>query len=294
MTDHADMDGTIWFDGKMVPWREANVHFLTHGLHYASTVFEGIRAYDGEVFKLRAHTDRLFESAEIVGFRIPHLRDVIDDACRAVLKANRLTDGYIRPAAWRGSEKLGLSPAGATIHVAIAAWEWPSYFSSEVRGKGIRLTHAKWRRPAPDTAPTRAKAPGLYQICTLAKQAAEDQGFDDALMLDYRGFVAEATGANIFLVINGCLHTPIADCFLDGITRQTVIELAKVAGIDVIERHILPEEIAGAQEVFLTGTAAEITPVGSIGSATFTPGPVCNLLIERYHALTRAIITDLR
>jgi len=288
MPDYGDLDGTIWFDGRMVPWREAKLHYLTHGLHYASVVFEGERAYDGRIFRLRDHTDRLFEGAEILGYKIPFTKDEIDQACYEVLAANGLRDGYLRPAAWRGSDKLGLSPGGASVHVAIAAWAWPSYFSPEQKMKGIRLTHAPWRRPAPDTAPTRAKASGLYQICTLSKQQAEAQGFDDALMLDYRGFVAEATGANLFLAIDGKLHTPIADCFLNGITRQTVIDLARAKGVEVIERHIQPQELAQAREAFLTGTAAEITPIAEIGEYRFTPGALCSLIIKDYHRATHA------
>lgn len=288
MPDYADLDGTIWFDGNLIPWREAQVHFLTHSLHYASTVFEGERAYGGHIFKLRAHTDRLFEGANILGYDIPFTRDEIDIACKAVLDANGLSDGYVRPAAWRGSDKLGLSPGGATVHVAIAAWAWPSYFSPEQRMKGVRLTHAPWRRPAPDTAPTRAKASGLYQICTMSKQQAESQGYDDALMLDYRGYVAEATGANLFLVIEDKLHTPTPDCFLDGITRQTVVDIAREKGIEVVQRHIFPDELARASEAFLTGTAAEITPIGEIGDVRFSPGRMCALVIHEYRRLTHA------
>jgi len=286
MTDFADREGVIWLDGAMVPWRDAKTHFLTHSLHYASAVFEGVRAYNGRIFKLRQHTDRLFEGAGIVGMKMPFTRDVIDAACQAVLAANHLEDGYLRPAVWRGSEVMGLSPRGTAVHVAIAAWSWPSYFSVEQRMTGVRLIEAPWRRPAPDTAPTQAKASGLYQICTLSKQYAEDRGYDDALMLDYRGLVAEATGANIFLVIDGKLHTPTPDCFLNGITRQTAIEIAEQTGIDIVERHITPEDLALADEVFLTGTAAEITPVSEIGPHRFTPGPVCHLMIKEYTRIT--------
>ncbi|HUD90290.1 branched-chain amino acid aminotransferase [Sphingobium sp.] len=286
MTDYADIEGSIWLDGKMIPWRDAKVHFLTHGLQYAGTVFEGERAYGGRIFKLREHTDRLIEGARIMGYAIPFTAAQIDQACKDVLAANGLADGYLRPAAWRGSDKLGLSPAGASVHLAIAAWAWPSYFSPEQKMKGVRLTHSEWRRPAPDTAPVRAKASGLYQICTIAKQKAEEQGFDDALMLDYRGFLAEATGANLFLVIDGKLHTPIADCFLNGITRRTVIDLARAAGLEVVERHMDPSELALASEAFLTGTAAEITPIGEIGEHRYTPGAVCSLIIDAYHRVT--------
>ena len=288
MTDFGTIEGSIWMDGRIVEWRDATVHFLTHGLQYAGTVFEGERAYGGRIFKLREHTDRLFASAEILGYRIPYSRDAIDQACIDVLAANGLTDGYVRPAAWLGSEKLGLSPLGASVHVAIAAWDWPSYFSPEQRMKGIRLTHAAWRRPAPNTAPTKAKASGLYQICTMSKQAAEQQGYDDALMLDYRGLIAETTGANIFLIIAGKLHTPIPDCFLDGITRRTVIELAARRGIEVIERHIHPGELSVVTEAFLTGTAAEITPISSIGGLNLQPARICEMIIADYAKETHA------
>jgi branched-chain amino acid aminotransferase len=291
MPDYADLNGTIWFDGALIPWSGAKVHFLTHALHYGSAVFEGERAYNGGIFKLREHTLRLISGAEILGYKIPYSADAIDNACYDVLRANGLTDGYLRPAAWRGSNKLGLSPGGATVHIAIAAWEWPSYFQPEQRMKGIRLTHSQWRRPAPDTAPTKAKASGLYQICTMAKQQAEDAGFDDALMLDYRGLVAEATGANLFLAIDGKLHTPTPDCFLDGITRQTVIGIARSNGIEVVERHIKPEELATAKEAFLTGTAAEITPIGEIGNARFQPAAICQLIISRYEQMTKNQLT---
>lgn len=285
--DYADRDGVIWFDGKFVPWRHANIHFLTHSLHYGSAVFEGIRAYEGRIFKLTEHTERLIEGAKILGYTLPYSAATINEACQRVLKKSNLTDAYLRPAAWRGSDKVGLSPAGATVHVAIAAWTWPSYFSPEQKAKGIRLQHSKWRRPAPDTAPTRAKASGLYQICTMAKQQAEAEGFDDALMLDFRGLVAEATGANIFLTIDGELHTPIADCFLDGITRRTVIGLARAEGLKVVERYIDPSDLSLAEEVFLTGTAAEITPVGEIEGIFFKPGHITELLSQRYSELTR-------
>ena len=284
--DFADRDGAIWMDGRLIPWRDANMHFLSHSLHYGSAVFEGVRAYGGRIFKLREHTERLIDGAAILGYRIPFDARQIDAACMQVLAANGLRDGYLRPAAWRGSDKVGLSPGGATVHVAVAAWEWPSYFSPEQRRIGIGLQHARWRRPSPDSAPTRAKASGLYQICTMAKQEAEAEGCDDALMLDYRGLIAEATGANIFLSIDGRLHTPIPDCFLDGITRRTVIELADRAGIDVVERHMEPSELALADEVFLTGTAAEITPVGKIGALRFKPGRITAAMIDGYASLT--------
>ncbi len=278
-----DRDGQIWYDGQMGLWRDANVHVLTHGLHYASCVFEGERSYNGRIFKLREHTDRLLKSARILGFDIPYSADQIDAACNEVCKVNDIVDGYIRPISWRGSEMMGVSAQENTIHLAIAAWPWPSYFSPEARMKGIRLKTSEWRRPAPETAPTDSKAAGLYMICTMSKHAAEAEGYDDALMLDWRGQVAEATGANIFLVFNdGKLHTPTPDCFLNGITRQTVIGLAQAREIEVIERTIMPEELADATEVFLTGTAAEVTPVGEIDDNKFTVGDISRWLMDDY------------
>ena len=278
-----DRDGQIWYDGQMGLWRDANVHVLTHGLHYASCVFEGERSYNGRIFKLREHTDRLLKSARILGFDIPYSADQIDAACNEVCKVNDIVDGYIRPISWRGSEMMGVSAQENTIHLAIAAWPWPSYFSPEARMKGIRLKTSEWRRPAPETAPTDSKAAGLYMICTMSKHAAEAEGYDDALMLDWRGQVAEATGANIFLVFNdGKLHTPTPDCFLNGITRQTVIDLAQAREIEVIERTIMPEELADATEVFLTGTAAEVTPVGEIDDNKFTVGDISRWLMDDY------------
>jgi len=278
-----DRDGQIWFNGKLVEWREAKVHVLTHGLHYASSVFEGERVYNGTVFKLTEHTERLHESARLMGFDIPYSVDEINAAHDVVLKANGIVDGYVRPIAWRGSEMMGVSAQNNRINLAIAAWEWPSYFSPEARMAGIKLALSAWRRPDPQCAPVQAKAAGLYMICTLSKHEAERQGFHDALMLDWRGQVAEATGANVFFVMpDGTLHTPIPDCFLDGITRRTVIGLARDAGIEVVERVIMPEDMAQAREVFLTGTAAEVTPVGRIGELTFTPGEVTKTLIDAY------------
>lgn len=282
-----DRDGFIWFDGKLIPWREANIHVLTHGLHYASSVFEGERAYNGKVFKLREHSERLKKSAEILGFDLPYTPEQIDKATYEVLKANNITDGYVRPVAWRGSEVMGVSAQASKIHVAIAAWPWPSYFSKEARERGLRLHTSAWARPAPNTAPTASKAAGLYMICTLSKHAAEKAGYDDAMMLDYRGYIAEATGANMFLVMGGEIHTPTPDCFLDGITRRTVIDLAKENGLKVVERHILPAELANTQEVFLTGTAAEVTPVGQIDDYTFTVGNITKTLMQAYHELVR-------
>lgn len=277
-----DRDGSIWYDGTLTPWRDAKLHVLTHGLHYASCVFEGERVYNGQVFKLREHSERLIESGRILGFDVPYTAEELDAATMEAIKANDITDGYVRPVAWRGSDMMGVSAQNTQIHVAIACWPWPSYFSPEARLAGIRLKISDWKRPAPDTAPTKSKAAGLYMICTMSKHQAEGEGYDDALMLDYRGQIAEATGANIFLVMDGKLHTPTPDCFLDGITRRTVIDLAKRRGYEVIERAIMPEELANAQEVFLTGTAAEVTPVRQIGDYTFTPGEICKALVEDY------------
>jgi branched-chain amino acid aminotransferase len=278
-----DRDGLIWFNGEMIPWRDANVHVLTHGLHYASSVFEGERAYAGNIFKLRQHTERLFFSANQLGFEIPYTIEQIDQACIETSIANNIVDGYLRPVAWRGSEMMGVSAQNNKINVAIAAWAWPSYFSPESRMKGIKLQTSKWKRPSPETEPVHAKAAGLYMICTLSKHEAERNGYDDSLMLDYRGQIAEATGANIFMVMgDNKLHTPTPDCFLDGITRQTVIELANAREIQVIERAIMPEELANATEVFLTGTAAEVTPVGVIDDHTFNVGDISMYMMEDY------------
>lgn len=282
-----DRDGVIWYDGALVPWRDANLHVLSHGLHYASCVFEGERVYNGTVFKLTEHSERLAASARILGFELPYSVAEIDAATNETVRAMGFTDAYVRPVAWRGSEMMGVAAQASRIHVAIAVWQWPSYFSPEAKMAGIKLTWAPWRRPAPDTAPTASKAAGLYMICTLSKHAAEAEGYQDALMLDYRGYLAEATGANLFLVMDGKIHTPKPDCFLDGITRRTVIDLAKARGIEVIERHIQPDELANTQEVFLTGTAAEVTPVGQIGDHRFTPGHVCETLVKDYDALVR-------
>ncbi len=283
-----DRDGSIWLDGKLVPWRDAKIHVLTHGLHYASAVFEGAHVYGGTIFKLREHAQRLIESGRILGFEIPWTRDQIEAACNAAVKAQNIKDGYLRPIAWRGPEQMGVSAQKTKIHMAVASWDWGTYFAPEARLKGIRMTWAKWRRPAPDTAPTNAKATGLYMICTLSKHAAEAEGYEDALMLDWRGQLAEATGANLFLAIDGALHTPTPDCFLNGITRQHVIGLARARQIMVVERAIMPDELAKAQEVFLTGSAAEITPVREIGQYKFTPGALTKQLIEDFDRSTRA------
>ena len=278
-------DGFICMNGSLVPWRDANVHVLTHGLHYASSVFEGERAYAGSIFKLREHTERLIYSARELGFDIPYTVEEIDAACVETLEANGLIDGYLRPVAWRGSEMMGVSAQNNRINLAVAAWEWPSYFDPEQRLKGIRLDMAEYRRPAPETAPCHAKAAGLYMICTLSKHAAESKGYADALMLDWRGRVAEATGANIFFVNNGVLHTPEPDCFLDGITRRTVMDLARTRGLEIVERAIMPEELDGFSECFITGTAAEVTPVSEIGPYKFTPSDISINLLNDYLAL---------
>jgi len=282
-----DRDGWIWLDGKLIPWREAQLHVCTHALHYASCVFEGERVYDGVTFKLREHTERLLKSAQILGYEIPYTADQIDRACEDVIKAQNIKDGYLRPVAWRGSEMMGVSAQQSKIHLAIASWEWPAYFTPEARLRGIRMQISKWRRPAPDTAPTEAKAAGLYMICTLSKHKAEADGFNDALMFDYRGRVAEATGANIFFVKDGNLHTPEADCFLNGVTRKTVIQLAKKRGITVIERAIWPQELPSFDEAFLSGTAVEVTPVSEIDSMNFQVGPVTRTLLADFDKLVR-------
>jgi branched-chain amino acid aminotransferase len=283
-----ERDGKIWMDGQLVDWRDAKTHVLTHGLHYGSCVFEGERAYGGKIFKNREHTERFHRSAQLLGFTIPYSIEAIEAAKEAVINANNIVDGYLRPVAWRGSEMMAISAQKNKIHVAIAAWQWPTMYKTEIKEKGIRLGMATYKRPSPETAPTASKAAGLYMICTISKHEAEKNGFDDALMLDYRGYLAEATGANLFLVIDGEIHTPTPDCILNGITRLSVIDLAKKRQIKVHERHIKPEELARVQEVFLTGTAAEITPVGEIAGQKFTVGPVTKQLMDDYHAATYA------
>ncbi len=282
-----DRDGWIWFDGAFVPWRDAKTHVLTHGLHYGSSVFEGERMYGGEIFKLTAHSQRLKRSAELLDFDIPYSVAEIDAACKETCEKNGLTECYIRPVAYLGAEQLSVSSLNSKVHLAIAAWEWPSYFDPEVKKKGIRLEWAKWRRPDPATAPSTAKAGGLYMICTMSKTAAEKRGFADAMMLDWRGYVAEATGANVFFVQNGVLHTPRVDHILDGITRQTIIEMAQAKGIEVVVREILPEELSNFSECFLTGSAAEVTPVSEIGDYRFTPGDLSLTLMDDYGKLVR-------
>ena len=277
-----DRDGWIWFDGKLVPWREANVHVLTHAMHYASSVFEGQRAYNGEIFKLNEHSQRLHMSAQILGFEIPWSVAEINAACKEVLKANKLVDAYMRPVAWRGSEAMGVSAQGTKPHLAIAAWEWGKYFDPKLAEKGIRLDIARYRRPAPYTAPVHSKAAGLYMIATLSRQQAESRGYEDALMFDWRGQVAEATGANAFFVRNGELHTPTPDCFLDGITRRTIMGLARKRGVEVVERDIWPDELESFEQMFLTGSAAEVTFVGSAGPWNFEVGDLSRQLAKDY------------
>jgi branched-chain amino acid aminotransferase len=291
MTDatYDDRDGFIWHDGKLVPWRDAKVHILTHAMHYASAVFEGVRCYGGKVFKLSEHSQRLIDSAKLLGFDLPWSIAEIDAAVNATVKANNLTDCYVRPIAWRGSEQMGVAAQLTKPHLAVAAWEWGAYFGDEALAKGLRLMIAPWRRPAPYTAPIRAKAAGLYMICTLSKHAAADAGYDDALMFDWRGQVAEATGANVFFVKDGKLHTPTPDCFLDGITRRTVIDLARRRGIEVIERAIWPEELESFEQAFLTGSAAEVTPLAEIGPWRFEVGALTRQLQGDYRDFVRGI-----
>jgi branched-chain amino acid aminotransferase len=278
------MEGVIWFDGQLVRGPDAKIHVLTHGLHYASCVFEGERAYGGVVYKSTEHSERLKNSARILDFEIPYSVAEIDAAKRLVLEKNGQKDAYVRPVAWRGSEQLGVSAQDNRIHLAIATWEWPSYFDPVQRLKGIRLDLADYRRPDPRTAPCLAKAAGLYMICTVSKHAAERKGYADAMMLDWQGRVAECTGANIFFIQDGKIHTPTADCFLAGITRATAIELATRRGIEVIERRIMPEELSGFSECFITGTAAEVTPVSEIAQWKFTPGAITKQLMDDYTA----------
>ena len=282
-----DRDGWIWLDGQFVPWREAKVHVLTHGLHYGSAVFEGERMYGGEIFELTAHTERLFKSAEILDMVIPFTVAEIDQACKETCARNGLTDAYVRPIAWRGTEMIGVSAQNTKIHVAIAVWDWPSYFKPEEKARGIRMCWAKYKRPSPETEPVHAKAAGLYMICTISKHAAEKDGYTDAMMLDYRGYIAESTGSNVFFIKDGVIHTPLADCFLNGITRQSVIKLARSQRFEVIERHIKPEELSTFSECFVTGTAAEVTPVAQIGEYSFTPGNQSLALMDDYAKMVR-------
>ncbi|AYE84878.1 MAG: branched-chain amino acid aminotransferase [Sulfitobacter sp.] len=281
-------DGYIWMDGKMVDWREANVHILTHAMHYASSVFEGERAYNGKIFKSREHSERLKRSAEMIDFEIPYTIDEIEAAKAEVLAASGLQDAYVRAVAWRGvGEDMGVASARNPVRLAIAAWEWGAYYG-DAKMKGAKLDISKWKRPSPETIPSHAKAAGLYMICTMSKHAAEAKGCSDAMMYDYRGYVAEATGANIFFVKDGEVHTPTPDCFLNGITRQTVIGMLKDKGITVHERHIMPEELEGFEQCWLTGTAAEVTPVGQIGDWKFEVGAITREIALDYEKLVRS------
>jgi len=283
-----DRDGVIWMDGKLVDWREANVHVLTHAMHYASSVFEGERAYNGRIFRSREHSERLLKSGEMLDMPIPWTVDQIEEAKYATMKANGLTDAYVRAVAWRGSgEDMGVSSSRNPVRMAVATWGWGNYYG-DAKMKGAKLDIAKWRRPDPATAPSQAKAAGLYMICTMSKHAAEAKGCSDAMMMDYRGYVAEATGANIFFVKDGEVHTPLADCFLNGLTRQTVIGMLKDRQIKVHERHILPGELEQFQQCWLTGTAAEVTPVGQIGDYSFEVGALTREMSESYEKLVRS------
>jgi len=282
-------EGVIWMNGDMVDWPDAKLHVLSHGLHYGSAVFEGIRAYGGQIFELTQHNQRLHESAKILGFEIPYSVEEIDKACRDVMAQNGLVEAYIRPIAWRGSEMMGVSAQETRINLAISAWDWGKYFDPEAQLKGIRMAIADYCRPDPRTAPTQSKAVGLYMICTIEKHKAEAAGYEDALMLDWRGQVAEATGANVFFVKDGVIHTPTPDCFLDGITRRSVMNLAKARGYEVIERVIMPDELSEFSECFITGTAAEVTAVAEIGPYKFTPGTITETLMNDYSALVRPV-----
>jgi branched-chain amino acid aminotransferase len=288
MSGYGDRDGKIWMDGKLVEWRDANVHILTHALHYASSVFEGERCYDGKVFKSRAHSERLLKSGELMDMPIPYTVDEIEAAKREVLEANGLSNAYVRVLAFRGAgEDMGVAAARNPIRMAVTAWEWGSYYG-DAKTKGAKLDIAKWKRPSPETIPVAAKAAGLYMICTMSKHAAEAKGCSDAMFLDYRGYVAEATGANIFFVKDGEVHTPLADAILNGLTRQTVIGMLKDRQVKVHERHIMPEELEGFEQCWLTGSAAEVTPVGQIGDYSFEVGAMTRDISEAYEALVRA------
>jgi branched-chain amino acid aminotransferase len=283
-----DRDGKIWMDGDLVDWRAANVHILTHAMHYASSVFEGERAYGGKIFRGHEHSERLLKSGELIDMPIPWTADQIDAAKAQVLKANGFTDAYVRAVAFRGAgEDMGVAAKRNPVRLAIVAWDWGNYYG-DAKMKGAKLDIAKWRRPSPETAPSQAKAAGLYMICTMSKHAAEAKGCSDAMMFDYRGYVAEATGANIFFVKDGEVHTPKPDCFLNGLTRQTVLGLLADRQIKVHERHIMPEELEGFQQCWLTGTAAEVTPVGQIGDYTFEVGALTRQVAEDYEKLVRA------
>jgi branched-chain amino acid aminotransferase len=279
--------GYIWLDGKFVKWNKAKIHILSHGLHYASCVFEGARIYNQKIFKLNEHIKRLFLSSKILGIKLPYTEKKINEACNQIIKKQNIKNGYLRPFAWRGSEMMAISAQNTTIHVAIATWEMTSYFDISKKFKGIKLQTSKWMRPPSNTAPTQAKAAGLYMICTLSKHTAEKNGFDDSLMLDSNGYVAESTGANIFYVKNNKLYTPIADCFLNGITRKTVIRIAKKNNIKVVKKRIFPKELLKADEIFLTGTAVEITPVSQIDNKKFNVGKITKKLVSLFSNLVK-------
>lgn len=282
-----DRDGKIWFDGELVEWRDANIHVLTHAMHYASSVFEGERAYNGKIFESVRHSERLIQSGKDVDIPVPYSVEEIEAAKYAVMKANNLSDAYVRVLAWRGSgDDMGVAAQSNPVRMAVAAWTWGAYYG-DAKLKGAKLDISKWKRPSPETIPCFAKASGLYMICTMAKHAAEAKGCSDAMMYDYRGYVAEATGANIFFVKNGEVHTPKPDCFLNGITRQTVLEMLKVKGITVHERHIMPEELESFEQCWLTGTAAEVTPVSQIGDYNFEVGTIVRDIAESYEKLVR-------
>jgi branched-chain amino acid aminotransferase len=280
-------DGFIWKNGALVPWKDAKLHVLSHGLHYGSCVFEGERAYNGVIYKSRLHSERFKKSAELLDFEIPYSVDEIEAAKALTVEKNNLTNCYVRPVAWRGSEMMAVAAQNAKIHMAIAVWDWPSMFDIATKMKGIRLDIAEYRRPDPACAPCATKAAGLYMICTISKHRAERRGYADAMMLDWQGRVAECTGANILFTKDGEIHTPIADCFLNGITRQTVLGLARDKGIKVNERRILPDELASFEECFIVGTGAEVTPVAEIGPYTFAPGAISRTLVEAYAAETQ-------
>ena len=286
-SDFSNRDGLIWMNGEILPWRSAKVHVLSHGLHYASSIFEGERAYDGNIFLCQEHSERFIRSGDIIDMKVPMSADELNKAKYKILRANGLTNAYIRPVAWRGSEQMAISAQETKTHIAIACWEWPSYFGEEMREKGISVQTSKWRAPMPDTATTASKAAGLYATHTMSKHTAEANGYTDALMLDYRGFVAELTGANLFMVKEGKIKTPDPDCFLNGLTRQTVIKLAQEQNIDVEVCHITPEEFKQADEIFATGTAAEITAIGKIDDTNFTVGPITRQLRDAYESLVR-------
>ena len=280
-----DRDGWIWFDGEMIPWREANVHILTHALHYASSVFEGQRSYDGEIFRLTEHSQRLVDSAAMLDFEIPYSVEEIDAAANEVMKVNDLPNAYFRPVAWRGSEQMGVSAQLTKVHLAVAAWEWPSYWPMEQRLKGLRLDISDWKRPSPETIPCKSKAAGLYMICTMSKHKAEAKGYDDSLFFDYKGRISEATGAHVFFTKDGTIHTPTTDCILEGITRKAVIESAQNRGFEIVVRDIMPDELEGFEQSFLTGTAAEVTPISEIGPYNFEVGEICKALMKDYDDL---------